>query len=188
MGFHVGPRWTFIRQRPSIQREKDNNLYSCRTPARRDRLKDHKGLMWRVGECSPELICELVQRYSPPCGVVVDDTCGTKQLNIFIHKTQSGTGVAMLACLRLGRRGIGVDQDTNLINSATNRAKLYYRTLREYGLLPSLKVIDYNAKSVFKPIAEERLSTLFSNLVLISSTRFLLGFAAGCCSTCADAG
>ena len=95
----------------------------------------------------------------------------------------------MLGCLRLGRRGIGVDQDTNLINSATNRAKLYYRTLREYGLLPSLKVIDYNAKSVFKPIAEERLSTLFSNLVvLISSTRFLLGFAAGCCSTCADAG
>ena len=86
-------------------------------------------------------------------------------IELLPHVTPSGTGVAMLACLRLGRRGIGVDQDVNLINSATNRAQLYYRTLREYGTLPSLRLIDYNAKTVIKPLPEERLSTLVANLV-----------------------
>ena len=82
------------------------------------------GKHFRPGEMGIAESCELVERYSPPGGNVLDLTAGTCPIG--------------LACLRVGRAGFMVDKDGVCLERAKIRCMYYHKWLRWSSLLTSL--------------------------------------------------
>ena len=94
------------------QRPEDHCLRGSLPPTVKERLKNTKGATWRTSENALNTKCELLQRYCPIGGLVLDD-CG-------------GTGTTNLACIRLGMDGYCIDIDKAITDDAAHRAKWYF--------------------------------------------------------------
>jgi len=99
------------------------------------RLKDSEGVPYR-DEVTWQEFAVFIEWFTEVMGVVLD-VC-------------AGSGPLALACIRLGRRCVIVERDEELMRKALRRAKMFYKYLKDEGLLP-----EFGSLVIKPPTREE---------------------------------